>query len=65
MGIKCCKGCVAPKRHPGCHSKCEQFLKEKEEYEKEKEYIRNHPVAKISNYDFDRVVFDGFKKRNK
>lgn len=29
MGIKCCKDCVAPKRHPGCHGTCEEYKKEK------------------------------------
>ena len=25
-----CKGCEAPKRHPGCHSHCEAYLAWKE-----------------------------------
>lgn len=32
--IKCCLYCNY--RYVGCHSKCEQYLKEKAEYEKEK-----------------------------
>jgi hypothetical protein len=36
MAIYSCKGCVAPKRHPGCHSSCEEYLKEKAEYERKK-----------------------------
>lgn len=36
MKIKCCYGCVAPKRFPGCHSTCPEYLKEKSEYEKKK-----------------------------
>ena len=35
--IKCCKECVAPKRHPGCHGTCEEYLAERAEYEKQKE----------------------------
>lgn len=34
--ISCCKDCVPPKRHIGCHSTCEEFLAEKAEYEAEK-----------------------------
>ena len=34
--IKCCKNCVPPKRSPRCHSTCEDYLREKAEYEKEK-----------------------------
>ena len=34
--IKCCKGCLTPKRHPGCHAHCEEYLAEKAEYEARK-----------------------------
>ena len=34
--IKCCRGCVAPKRYPGCHDRCSEYRKEKAEYEAEK-----------------------------
>lgn len=42
--IRCCKGCVAPKRYPGCHGHCPEYLQEKEAYEKlkaekEKQYF--------------------------
>lgn len=36
MAIKCCMGCVAPKRHPGCHDHCPEYIKEKTEYNQEK-----------------------------
>jgi hypothetical protein len=29
MAISCCRYCVAPKRHPGCHDHCEAHLEEK------------------------------------
>ena len=34
--IFCCKGCEAPKRHPGCHGKCEEYIKQKADYDKRK-----------------------------
>lgn len=34
--IYSCKGCVAPKRHPGCHSTCPEYLADKERHDKEK-----------------------------
>lgn len=34
--IKCCKGCVAPKRHPGCHDHCPEYIAEKAEYDAKK-----------------------------
>lgn len=33
MAIRCCHGCIAPKRHPGCHGTCPEYLKEKAEYD--------------------------------
>lgn len=32
-----CRYCTAPKRHPGCHSACPEYLKEKAEYDERKE----------------------------
>lgn len=34
--IKCCQYCVAPKRYPGCHGSCPEYLQEKAEYEERK-----------------------------
>ena len=36
MPIKCCKDCVAPKRHPGCHDHCPEYQKEKADHEARK-----------------------------
>jgi hypothetical protein len=27
--FECCYHCVAPKRHPGCHSSCPDYIKQK------------------------------------
>lgn len=32
MSIKCCRYCVAPKRHPGCHDRCAEYQGEKTAY---------------------------------
>jgi hypothetical protein len=34
MAIKCCYGCVPPKRYPGCHGQCPEYLAEKAEYDR-------------------------------
>ena len=39
MAIYSCKGCVAPKRYPGCHAVCPEYLAEKEQHDKEKAII--------------------------
>lgn len=36
MAIKCCYGCVAPKRYPGCHGTCPEYLAEKAKHDEEK-----------------------------
>lgn len=42
--VVCCNGCVPPKRHPGCHDHCPDFITEKlvddlreEKYRKQQE----------------------------
>lgn len=40
MKIKCCKDCVAPKRYPGCHGVCPEYIHEKALWEEEKKVIR-------------------------
>lgn len=45
--IKCCKDCVAPKRHPGCHGHCPEYTAEKALYEAEKaEYEKQKSIKK-------------------
>ena len=34
--MKCCHGCVAPKRHEACWGSCPEYLKEKAEADKKK-----------------------------
>ena len=34
MAIMCCYGCVAPKRHPGCHGECAVYIEQKTEYDR-------------------------------
>ena len=36
MAISCCRYCVAPKRHPGCHDHCPEYIKEKAQHDVEK-----------------------------
>lgn len=64
MAIKCCKDCVPPIRHSGCHGTCERYLKEKAEYEKQKEYAKAHKTVMLTNYDFDEIAY-ACSKRHK
>lgn len=38
--VECCKDCVPPKRHVGCHSTCETYLEAKRKYDEEMKVIR-------------------------
>lgn len=55
--ISCCKDCIPPVRHIGCHSTCKQYLKEKEELEILKEKINADKTPCITNNDFYEVAF--------
>ena len=37
--FKACQKCVAPKRHPGCQDRCEEYAADKAEYEEVKESL--------------------------
>ena len=44
--IKCCKGCVPPKRHTACWGTCPEYIAEKAEYTKKKaEYDRQRDIS--------------------
>ena len=36
MAIQCCNGCVSPKRFPGCHGACEDYIREKAAWDERK-----------------------------
>jgi hypothetical protein len=40
MAIKCCKGCVAPKRHEGCWGHCPEYIEAKAIHDAQNEAIR-------------------------
>ena len=45
--MKCpCMGCVAPKRHPGCHSGCEEYVGWRKERDEKGEAIRKEKIAR-------------------
>ena len=53
--IKCCKDCVAPKRHSGCHSICEEYIKEKAKHEelKAKMDANKKKYTQANDYECD------------
>lgn len=49
-----CKGCAPPKRNPGCHSKCDEYIKWKSELDKLNAKIRkeNDLNQALSRHNF-------------
>ena len=66
MSIKCCYGCVAPKRHTGCWDHCPDYAKEKEQDKKEKAAYRQKRAVEqgITSQKYDGV-YRAIKKRRK
>lgn len=62
-GITCCNGCVAPKRHIGCHVTCKDYNDQKAEFEEKKEKIKQayNETPKLTNYDYDKFSYAGKK----
>lgn len=52
-----CKGCEAPKRYPGCHGSCPDYLAERAEYDRLKAiHDREREVnTGINNSRYDNV----------
>lgn len=51
MRYNSCEGCVAPKRHPGCHSTCPDHIIDKAFHEAEKAEERRKREAACYSYD--------------
>lgn len=51
--ITCCKDC--PNRFPGCHSTCEKYIQQKNEYEKAKAERKAKSAVQqgLNEYKFD------------
>lgn len=60
--ITCCKDCVAPKRHPGCHDTCKEYFEQKERWEKDKENAKIHSAPTITAYDFTQIGYANDRK---
>ena len=47
-----CKDCT--ERYIGCHSKCEKYIKEKEQHVAKMQAENQHKTKVINEYDFNR-----------
>lgn len=62
--IRSCYGCVAPKRHPGCHDHCPEYLAEKAELGRLKAaYDRQQDINGYVCHDRGVKVYKALKNR--
>ena len=63
--IRCCNGCVAPKRHLGCHSTCPDYIKEKRQHDEACEVRRKAIKQRRSLDDIKFANVTRIQSRNK
>lgn len=63
--ISCCRDCVPPQRHMGCHGTCERYRREKTEYEAEVERIKREQAAARDINEYTRGIADRMRKSKK
>lgn len=60
--INSCKGCVAPKRYPGCHAVCPEYLAAKAEHESRKaEYYKDERLTSAIMGERTNKVYNALK----
>lgn len=62
MPIFCCKDYVPPKRTPHCHSTCEDYIREKAEYDKKKAELDARKYAQFSVQEYEIATVQKLKR---
>lgn len=62
---KCCKDCMPPKRYPGCHGHCEEYLGEKKELDKIRERLARERKYNNDYMECKRTRVEYFQKQKK
>ncbi len=60
----CCIDCKPPKRNPYCHSECPEYLKERQNREKEIEQYRKEHKGKCDACNMRMVSVEKTKRKN-
>lgn len=61
--FKSCHHCK--ERYPGCHAKCNKYLKEKADWEEVKQIIAKNKVPVLTSYDFNSIAYVDSKRRKR
>ena len=62
MAIRCCNGCVPPKRTPTCHATCPEYIQAKAKHDAQREQIRK---ADRTRHDIYGQKGDGVSRANR
>ena len=65
MSFECCRHCVAPKRHPGCHATCPEYPIALKQHRREQEYLNRHIADKYAIELHDKVTTKYLKSQYK
>ena len=57
-----CKGCVAPKRHSGCHSHCPEYIEWNIEHQQDLEKAR---AIQKEEQDYDSTLLRNRRKKRR
>lgn len=49
--MKCCRHCVPPKRYPGCHDHCPDYIEERAEFDELKAIEEKKKAVRQSIYN--------------
>lgn len=62
--ISSCKNCVAPKRYPGCHAVCQEYITAKEAHERRRaEYYKDEKINMAINLERGKKVYNALRDR--
>lgn len=64
--VRSCMGCVPPKRHPGCHGQCKEYLEQKAEYDRLKaiDYQKRHTIGMLVDQRAEAINRANKKRRH-
>lgn len=66
MAVKCCRGCVSPKRYPGCHNHCPEYIAERAEHDRRKAiYDRERNISNAIYRSRSEKVYKAMREREK
>lgn len=66
MAIYCCMGCVAPKRYPGCHGRCPEYLADKAKHDSLKvAHDRERDISAAIYADRSAKVYKAMKNHQR